>query len=1051
MRRLALILSLIVFMGVDVILAQTKTITGKVTSSEDGEPIPGVSVVVRGTTIGTITRVDGMYSLSVPEDATNLLFSFVGMITQDITIQGRSVINVVMDPETIGVEEVIVTALGIKRESKALGYAVQDVKSEELTKSSNANLVNSISGKVAGVQVTSSSGVAGGSSFVTIRGAASITGNNQPLFVVDGIPINNDQNYSGNPDDGQNNLTGSVGFSNRAIDLNPEDIESMSVLKGGAATSLYGLRAANGAIIITTKKGKMTDGKTVNVSFNSSVRVDKISQVPELQDKYSQGYDGEYHEFSATSWGAPISELEYDGATDYKWSSLGHLVPKGSTPGGKAIPAKAYDHFDFFQTGLTFNNSISISGGGKDGTFYMSVGNLESKGVVPENEFSKYSFMMSGEFKATEKFKFLGSANYIHSGGVRVQQGSNTSGVMLGLLRCSPTFDNSDGYEFEDGRQRSYRGYTGYDNPYWTVNNNQLRDRVDRLIGNVGFEWDIIENLKLRYKLGIDVYTDKRKLQMAIHSNDKRAGQIQEDEHFNRDINSDLILSYNKELSSDLNFTAMGGWNMYDTYYQQVYVQGDGLTIPKFYHMSNTATQLVRETVNQKRTAAFYADLGIGYKNMLFLNATGRNEWSTTLPEANNSFFYPSVNAGFVFSELPVFDNFPALSFGKLRTSYSILANDAFLYATETYYEQAAYGDGSTDGISFPFNGQPGFIYGDVKGNDKLKPEKLKSFEVGLDVRFFQNRLGLDVTYYDNKNEDLILSVPISGTSGYTNIVMNAASMYNKGIEFVLNGTPIKTPDFSWDILVNFTKNKNEVTELAEGVPNVSLGGFTSAQMRAIVGRSYGSIYGTKWKRNDAGELLIDDNGYQIKDDDMVFLGDALPEWTMGLTNTFSYKGITLSGLLDFKQGGKVWNGTKNVMKYFGTHQITEDRTKKVVLDGIVESTGQRNTKEITLDETYYGTHDNGWDGVSEPVIEDAGWIRLREVSLVYQLPKSLISKIGLGSASVSFTGNNLILITDYTGVDPETSLMGAHNAQGLDYFNMPGTKSYIFGLKVNF
>jgi len=1047
MRRLALILSIFVLLGANALYAQTKTITGTVTGSEDGEPIPGVSVVVRGTTIGTITRVDGTYSLSVPEDATNLLFSFVGMTTQDVAIKGRSVINTAMESEMIGVDEVVVTALGIKRESKALGYAVQDVKSEELTKSANANLVNSISGKVAGVNVTSSSGVAGGSSFITIRGTASITGNNQPLFVVDGIPIDNSQNYSGNPDDGRNNLTGSVGFSNRAIDLNPDDIESMSVLKGGAATSLYGIRAANGAIIITTKKGKMTDGKTVNVSFNSSVRVDKISQVPGLQKKYSQGYDGEYHEFDAMSFGAPIDQLEYDGS-DYEWSSLGRLVAKGT---GNGTPARAYDHYDFFQTGVTYNNSLSISGGGKDGTFYMSVGSMEAEGIVPNNEFSKYNFLMSGEFKASDKFKFMGSANYIHSGGVRIQQGSNTSGVMLGLLRAAPTFDNADGYEFEDGTQRSYRGRTGYDNPYWTANNNQLTDRVDRLIGNIGFEWELAQNLKLRYKLGIDIYTDKRKLAMAIHSNDKRSGQVQDDEHFNRDINSDLILSYNKDLTDDLNFTAMGGWNLYDTYYQQVYMQGDGLTIPKFYHMSNTATQLVRESVNQKRTAAFYADLGIGYKNMVFLNLTGRNEWSTTLPEGENSFFYPSMNAGFVFSELPVFDNFPALSFGKIRTSYSVLANDAFLYATNTYYELAGYGDGSTDGISFPFNSQPGFVYGDTKGNNELKPEKLKSFEVGLDLRFFQNRLGLDVSYYNNENEDLILSVPISGTSGYTNQVLNAASMYNKGIEVVLNGTPIKTQDFSWDILVNFTQNKNEVTELAEGVPNVSLGGFTSAQMRAIVGKSYGSIYGTKWARNDAGQMLIDDDGYQIWDPEMVYLGDAMPEWTMGITNTFNYKSVTLSALLDIKHGGKVWNGTKNVMKYFGTHKITEDRTKKVVLEGVNENTGQPNTKEITLDEYYWVNIDNGWAGASEPAIEDAGWVRLREVTLSYQLPKSLISKIGLGSASVSFTGNNLILETDYTGVDPETSLMGASNAQGLDYFNMPGTKSYVFGLKVNF
>ncbi|MCL3779628.1 SusC/RagA family TonB-linked outer membrane protein [Prolixibacteraceae bacterium JC049] len=1045
MKRLTLLV-LFVAIGITSVLAQTRKITGTVTSEDDGQPIPGVSVVVKGTTVGITTDFDGIYTLSVPDDAKTLVFSFVGMKTQEVAIAGNSKIDVVLLPEAIGVDEVVVTAMGIKREAKALGYAVQEVGSGELTKGNNANVLNSIGGKVAGVQVTSSSGVAGGSSFVTIRGAASITGNNQPLFVVDGIPINNDQNYSGNPDDGRNNLTGSVGFSNRAIDLNPDDIETMSVLKGGAATALYGLRAANGVIIITTKKGKANAGKKVDISISSSVRIDKISQTPGLQTKYAQGFGGNYAQFSPFSWGPAISDLEYDGA-DTKWDPRGNLVPKGQ---GNGTPAQAYDKFEFFRTGVTFNNSISMSGGSKNGTFYLSAGDLESKGIVPENTFKKRSFMISGEFKVSDSFKFMGSANYIYSGGTRIQQGSNVSGVMLGLLRSSPSFDNAAGYEFEDGRQRSYRGYTGYDNPYWTANNNQLKDKVDRLIGNVGFEWDIQKNLKLKYKVGVDVYTDKRKLNMAIHSNDKRAGQIQVDEHFNRDINSDLILSFNKDITDDINFTALGGWNLYESRYQQVYVQGDNLTIPKFYHISNTKTQLVRESESNKRTAAFYADLGVGYKNMLFFNVTGRNEWSTTLPKGNNSFFYPSANVGFVFSELPAFDN-SILSFGKLRTSYSILANDAFIYATTTTYELPGYGDGSTDGITYPFNGQPAFAVGDTKGNGALKPEKLKSFEVGLDLRFFKNRLGLDISYYDNKNEDLILSVPISGTSGYVAQVMNAASMYNKGVELVLSGTPLKTKDFSWDVNVNFTKNKNEVTELAEGVPNVSLGGFTSAQMRAIVGKSYGSIYGTKWKRNDQGVMLLDDNGYPQRDATMVYLGDALPEWTMGITNTFKYKALTLSGLIDIKHGGKMWNGTKNVLKYFGTAKITEDRTATKVFDGIIESTGANNTKSVTLDQNYWLNIDNGWAGVSEPAIEDAGWIRLREVSLSYDLPKSILSKIGASSASFSITGNNLILITDYTGVDPETSLMGASNAQGLDYFNMPGTKSVVFGLKVNF
>ncbi len=910
-------------------------ITGTVTDQE-GEPIPGANVMVKGVAgTGTITNIDGKYTLKVPAEANVLIFSFVGMANQEIEIGGRTVIDVKLEAESIGVDEVVVTALGVAREKKALGYAVQEVDSEALTKSSNANLLNSVNGKIAGVNVTSSSGTAGSSSFITIRGAASITGNNQPLFVVDGVPIDNSMNASGNPDNGRNNLTDGVAYSNRAIDINPNDIESMSVLKGGAATALYGLRAANGVVMITTKKGKMSKGRKVSVSVSSSVRLDKVSQLPEMQTKYSQGSKGKWSgPGDRYSWGAPIAELEYDGDKSYIWDPRGKLVPKGT---GNGNPAVYYDKYDFFRTGVTFDNTVGISGGSEYGTFYLSLGNMESKGIIPENDFKKRSFLFSGEFKLADNFKMSGSANYVHSGGTRIQQGSNVSGVMLGILRSATTFDNAAGYEFPDGRQRSFRGYTGYDNPYWTVNNNPLKDKVDRLIGNIGFDWDIVGNLKMKYKLGVDVYTDKRKMHFAVNSNAESTGQIQLDEHFNRDVNSDLILTYNKHFGEDIQLTLMGGWNMFDSYYQQNYEEGNGIIIPKFYHISNTSSQLVRESVARKRTAAFYGDVGVSYKNMLYMNFTAREEWSTTL---SDPFFYPSVSLGFVFSEFESLRN-SFLSFGKFRASYSIIANDAFMYAAKTTYDPASYGDGSTSGISYPFGGIMAFSAGDVKGNPDLKPEKLKSLELGLEMKFFKNRLGFDVSYYNNQNEDLILSVPISGTSGYTNQIMNAASMYNKGIELVFSATPVLTKSFSWNLQVNFTKNKNEVTKLAEGVPNVSLGGFTSCQMRAIVGKSYGSIYGTKWKRNKKGQMLLDDDGYPQVDGSMVHLGDALPEWTMGINNTITYKSVSLSGLIDIKHGGKMWNGTKNVMKFFGTHKVTEDRTATKVFDGIIESTGQ--------------------------------------------------------------------------------------------------------------
>lgn len=1051
MKKLIGLFVFLLFVGTQIVTAQSKQITGTVTSADDGLGMPGVSVIVKGTTIGASTDIDGKYSLEASASDI-LVYSFVGMVSQEITVGSQTVINVVLETESIGMDEVVVTALGVTREKKSLGYAVSEVGGDEITRSNNVNLVNSIGSKVAGVQVNSSSGTAGGSSFITIRGMASLTGNNQPLFVVDGVPIDNSMNASGNPDNGRNNLTDGVAYSNRAIDLNPDDIASMSVLKGGAATALYGLRAANGVVLVTTKSGKKTKGRKVDVTFSSTVSIDKISQMPDMQYKYAQGLGGDYAGadgpwWKMFSWGPEVSSLEYDGDTSYKWDPRGRLVPKGT---GNGMAAKTFDKEDFFDTGVTYNNSVGISGGSEFASFYLSASYNKSNGVVPENDYEKKTFTLSSDFKLSEKLSLGAKANYINSGGTRIQQGSNLSGVMLGLMRSATTFDNAAGYEFEDGSQRNYRGGGGYDNPYWTVNNSQLKDNVDRLIGNINLKYEFSKNLTLSYRVGIDTYTDKRKSHFAIGSRAVPDGQVQEDEHFQRDINSDLILSYTKKLSDKFNFSAVAGHNMFSSYYQQVYVQGDKLAIPKFYHTSNAASLLVRESVTEKRTAAWYGDLGLDWNNMIYFRVTGRNEWSTSLPEGENSFFYPSTSLGVVLSEIPVLKDMTWLNFAKFRTSYAVIANDASPYGTFTTYDQAAYGDGSTNGVTFPFGGQPGFAVGDGLGNAELKPEKMKSFEIGLELSLFQNRLSIDAAYYNNQNEDLILWVPLSGTSGYTDRLMNAGEMENKGIELLISGTPIKTSDFSWDVMVNFTKNKNEVLKLADGVDNVGLGGFTGSNMRAVQGKAYGSVYGSDWVRNDAGRIVVGADGMPELSQVEVELGSALPEWTMGITNSFTYKGITLSALLDIKHGGIMWNGTKGVLQYFGTHGVTGNRGEQKVFDAVTAD-GAENTTAITLDEDWYTGLGNGWYGPSSQFIEDAGWTRLKEVSLSYDFPKSLLGDSFVKSLSLSFTGKNLWLDTDYTGVDPETSLMGASNAQGLDYFNMPGTKSYIFGLRMTF
>ena len=1052
--------------------AQTRVLTGVVTSSDDGLPIPGVSVMVKGTSTGTITDVNGNYSISLTNQSKVLVFSFVGMETREVEITSAGKMNVALSPSVIGVDEVVVTAIGISKQKKSLGYAVQDVTGDKINNAKTGNVLSAMTGRMAGVNITSSSGTAGAASFITIRGQNSISGNNQPLFVVDGVPIDNEMKYSGNPDDLQNNLTNGVNYSNRAIDLNPDDIESVSVLKGGAATALYGLRAGNGVIVITTKKGGGSDG-VMKVSVSSSLGFDKVNQLPEMQLLYAQGNNGVYGTTTTSSWGPKISDLRFDGATDYPRDKNGKLV-LATDPTAKAdMPAKAYDNAgNFFLTGTTLNNNVSISGGNKDANFFFSVGNSTSQGIIPRNKFGKTSLKLSGETKLGNKIHISGSANYIRSGGDRMQQGSNTSGVMLGLLRCTPTFDNSNGYGkdaykhpdaymYADGTPRRY---ATYDNPYWTVNKNVLTDQVDRIIGNITMVYKPTSELTLTYRLGEDLYSDRRKGHTSLLSANIPDGQMEDDHHYNNNLNSDLTLNYNKELFKGFSANVTLGHNMFESYYQQLYNQGNGFVVPDFYHMSNTSSQLVRENTERYRTAALYADLQFSFKSLVYLGFTGRNEWSTTLPVSNNIFFFPSASLGFVFTELPQFNDSRVFSFGKIRASYAQIANHATPYNTQNTYTLAQISDGWAAANSFPYNGIAGFMPSNVLANSELKPESLVSREFGLELRLFNNRVNFDFTYYNNQNRDLLIQVPVTGSTGYNSQYKNAATMENKGVEIMAGATPVKSQNFNWSFSVNFTRNKNKVLSLAPGVDNISLGGFTGSTINVVAGEAYGSMFSTSFVKDDQGRVIINDDpsssgyGYPIKDETMKSLGQISPKWTMGINNEFRYKGASLSFLFDIKNGGIMWNGTKARLIGFGTAKITENRGESVVFDGVkghlqngqLVTSGGANDIQTTYSQYYYQNIGGGASPAQEQFVEKTDWVRLREVTVSYDFGK-LLTKTLLKQARVYITGRNLWLSTPYDGIDPETNLMGAFNAQGLDYFNMPNTKSIVFGVKLDF
>lgn len=1050
-----------------------RTVSGKVTD-DTGESLPGVNVVIKGTTTGTTTDLDGNYRLSVDDGAT-LVFSFVGFETQEIQVGARTTIDISMGGAT-ELQEVVVTAVGIEANKASLGYSIQNVGQDDFKNAQETNLVNALNGKVAGVTIVSSSGSPGSSSNIRIRGNTSISGSNSPLFVVDGIPIDNSE--FGNGTDGVNR-------SNRAIDLNPNDIENITVLKGAAATVLYGIRAANGAVIINTKKGKKG---TMTVRVNSSVRMDQVNKLPDLQKEWAQGrsvggaltYRGP-ETGEGNSFGPRISDLEFDGDDTYPYDKNGALVPSGT---GNGVPARAYDNYDnFFVNGFTFDNTISVSGGNDVMTYYFSVGDLDQSGIIPNATWGRTSIKATTSAKLTDKITASMSANYVRSGGFRVQQGSNTSGIMLGLLRTTPTFDNANGYsngqdasddvstyEFADGTQRSYRGGV-YDSPFWVVNNNPFRDKVDRIIGYTSLDYQILDWLSVSYKIGLDTYSETIHSAFNVNSASQGTGQVFQLARSSRNLNSDFLVKINRNVTDDINLSAVLGHNYFSNEINSQSTTGTTLSVPKFYDISNATTIIGGKTDNRRKLSGVFGQLNFAWRDQVFLNISARNDWSSLLPKNANSVFYPAVSLGWDFTETLGLANGSVLSYGKLRGSWGQVGNDggnAFIYATDPYFAGATYGgDGfiSTGG-SFPFNGTNAFDRNNLLPNGNLKPELTTTTEVGAEVQLFNGRFGVDFTYYNTLTSDAIIAVDIAPSTGYNSAVQNVAEISNKGIELVLNGTPVKSGDFSWDISVNFTKYENVVEKLAPGIETVSLAGFVSTTSRAVAGQPYGSIFGAKFDRTADGTLIIDEFGWPDQAADEGVIGDPNPDWLAGVRNTLSYKGLSFGMLWDIRQGGDIWNGTYGILKTFGVAEITADQReiRGYVFDGVVQTgtdsdgnpTYAPNTTPVDFYNPANPVGQNKWNryafgGLPEENIQDGSWVRLREVSLGYRLPSSVVSSIGFKDLSITLIGRNLLLFTEYNGIDPETNLTGASNGIGLDYFNNPNTKSYAVTLNATF
>lgn len=1016
-----------------------RPITGQVRAADpDAAPLAGVTVLVKESpTTGVLTDREGRFRLDLPENAATLVFSMIGYERKEVAIGDRSTLNVSIVPEDLFLKEVVISAVGIEKEKQSVGYSVQRLDSDALVNARETNLVNALNSKVAGVEVISTSGSPGASANIVIRGRTSLN-NNSPLFVVDGVPIDNSYASSN-----------FVDHANRGIDINPDDIESLTVLKGPAATALYGVRAANGAIIIKTKRG--SKGQQA-VTVSQSLTWDRVNQLPEYQQLYAQGvalggtavYRGPLE--SNRSWGPRIDTLRYDGNSDYRFSRLGAIVGQ-SDPRATEARVRPFDHAgDFFQTGLTSNTHVGVSGGSEVATYYLSAGYLRQTGVVPNADFKRISVKLTGDTHLSKKITVSGSANYVQSGGNRMQRGSNLSGVMLGLTRTPTTFDLTNGsadpvndpaaYTFSDGSPRRY--WDAYDNPYWSVNRNLSRDRVNRIIGNGQVDYQITPSLKLRYRLGIDYYFEERTSHWDNQSNEFGTGVIFNDLFSSQSINSDLLLTFQHKLTEQLSLTAAAGHNYFAERSLNSITEGETFIIPDFYDISNVAAvTFVDDNERRRRIAGTFYDVQLNYASYLYLNVTGRWDWSSTLPVAEVPFFYDSYSLGFVFSEPLKLGTRKGFSYGKLRLSYATVGGDASPYSLNTFFR-----------LTQPVKGQTAFLPQTTIGNANLRPEETRSIEAGVDLRFFQNRLSVDLTAYRSVSRDQIISVPVAFSSAYSFFIANAGEIKNEGIEALISLTPVKTRRWEWEVQVNFAANENTVVELAEGVNDIQFpgAGVTSTSNRAIPGQPFGVIYGTRWLRDDAGNQIIDDNGYPLFDpQDPGIIGDPNPDWQLGLRNSVSYAGFRLSALLDIRQGGDVFNGTVGVMKNLGVHKSTESREEPVVIAGVRQSDGQPNTTAVRLDADYYSRYP--FSGVSEASIEDASWIRLRELTLSYSFPGKWLDQLPLARLSLGLSARNVFLITGYSGVDPETNLAGASNSYGRDWFNSPNTRS----LGVNF
>ena len=1027
------------------LLAQDISISGRVTSSDDGAGLPGVSIQVKGASRGTTTDANGAFKLSAPSGSV-LVFSYIGYATQEISVGNRTTINVTLAPGAQSLDEIVVTAQGIERDKRTLGYSTQEISGNLVSQRSEPNLLNALQGKLAGVQITGSSGAPGASTNINIRGITSFNGSNQPLIVVDGIIFSNDVNNT-------NNTLFGTQPSNRLADINPENIESLNILKGPAAAALYGSRASAGAIIITTKSGRNQNNKT-EVTVASSYNVQNVYGLPRFQNDYGQGSNNLFVPTSTNSWGPAFSGL----------SSVTNTQ-------GLVVPYQAYPNNirDFFQQGALIQNTANIAGGDANRNFIISLGNTSQKGITPNTRFVRTNVQVGGETKLNNGLRITGTATYAQT----VQRGvpGGNGGSAFGQLSRIPRSYDLPNEPYQDPiTGRSIYFNTTINNPNWSLYNETLDSQVDRFFGNFTIGYDVTKWLNVLYRVTGDAYVDRRKFVENLGAARAPQGQVIQDNFFRSELNGDLIINAktDKLFVEGLTANLLLGNNINQRKFQNATVNGESLTIPNYFNVNNASVFTNSgESSELRRLVGYYGQLSLGYNNYLFLELTGRADQSSTLPKANNLYFYPSASVSFVPTDAFKLQS-DVLSYVKIRASLARVGRDADPYLLNSVYTKAGFGN-NVASITFPLsvggNSIPGFAISSRIGNSNLTPEFVTSAEVGLNVGLFNNRIGIDAAYFDSRSTNQIFNVAVSPSSGFDTRTTNVGELRNRGFELVVSATPVRVRGFKWDLALNMTVIRNNVASIIEGVTQSPITGnaFVGINPSIAVGYPYGVVIGTANARAQntnpqgqyydptgqyAGQFIVNGTtGAFAPGIAGSVIASVQPKYTAGLTNTFSYKGINLSVLVDVKQGGQLYSfGTVDQRQVGALYVTGIDRDQPRILPGVIATqnadgsyTFKPNNIQVPA-QTYWA----GLGGLaSEGAVYDATAYRLREIALSYTLPKTLLGKTPFGTISVGVSGRNLFFYAPGFFGDPELNTQGAGNIQGLDLNGAPNTRNY--------